>query len=332
MPPARKRGSRSFRQAERECQVRFKTTSPSFSDEARSEPGTFRGHAYPFCLPVNRAEENLFPGIRHAAKAYFAAHRIKWHHGWNHMLSSQVQCVNCLFPLASSPSMVAALFRPLFPQIQDIVPLEGDPQQLISFEWADPENLLGEWGHGARGAFSTAPDAAFMFKRRDGKKQIVLIEWKYTESYTATSLARSDSGARRLKTYKKLFRREDCPINKQKLPSYEALFYEPFYQLFREQLLAHEMERTCAMGASVVTLVHLAPAGNTTLERVTSPELARLGDSVTEVWRKLLRKPNRFIGAKLEDLFARFPAQRYPKLRGWRKYMGSRYPWLFGSN
>jgi hypothetical protein len=50
-------------------------------------------------------------------------------------------------------------------------------------------------------------------------------------------------------------------------------FYEPFYQLMRQQLLAREMETARECGADVVSLLHIAPAQNACFQRVTSPNL-----------------------------------------------------------
>ncbi len=77
-----------------------------------------------------------------------------------------------------------------------------------------------------------------MFERTDGKRQIVLIEWKYTESYGGTSLKIAKSGTDRTTIYKALFKRDDCPINKELLPDFDSLFYEPFYQFVRQQLFS----------------------------------------------------------------------------------------------
>ena len=60
----------------------------------------------------------------------------------------------------------------------------------------------------------------------------------------------------------------------------------------RQQLLAHEMERAKELGADIVSLLHIAPKHNKEFQRVTSPELSTIGDSVIDVWKKLQRPPS----------------------------------------
>jgi hypothetical protein len=46
-----------------------------------------------------------------------------------------------------------------------------------------------------------------------------------------------------------------------------ALFDEPFYQLVRQQLLAHALERSSAEGATRVRVVHVLPPANDAYQR-----------------------------------------------------------------
>jgi hypothetical protein len=108
-----------FLKVEKVQQARFKASSPYFSDAARAD-GIYKGKPRPFCLPREYAEENLFPGIRKSAPAYFASQRIKWHDGQagkpsNHLCDSQVCCLNLLFPFASRPDALAQVLGPVFP-------------------------------------------------------------------------------------------------------------------------------------------------------------------------------------------------------------------------
>jgi len=82
---------------------------------------------------------------------------------------------------------------------------------------------------------------------------------KYTESYGGAPLKTAASGTDRTAIYQPLFDRADCPINREVLSSFDALFFEPFYQLMRQQLLAHEMEKARELGADAVSLLHIAP-------------------------------------------------------------------------
>jgi len=324
-----------FLEAEKRRIASFKATSPYFSSEAHAD-GVYRGKPRPFCLPRACAGENLFPEIRQSIPAYFANQEIKWHDGQggnpsNHLCGSQVCCANFLFPFADKPHALVELLRPVFPTIQRMLPMEN-AGQFVSFEWIGERNYLGEkiprHGKRTRGANCTSADAAVMFECQDGSRQIALIEWKYTESYSSTSLKIAKSGTDRTAIYMHLYKREDFPLDKGLLPSFDALFYEPFYQLLRQQLLAHEMERGQELGAQVVSLLHIASAHNTDFQKVTSPALRPLGQSVTEIWKRLVIRPDRFTSMSTEEMFAKFPIQRFPELAAWWEYITTRYSWV----
>ena len=325
-----------FRKVERPRQASFKKTSPYFSDSARAD-GLSHGKPRPFCLPLECTEENLFSEIRSSVTAYFGREEIKWHGGRqrrpsNHMCDSQVCCVNFLLPFADKPEALVELLRPVFPDMRRILPME-DSEQYVSHEWIGLENYLGErlprHGKRTRGALFTSADAAVMFERADGLRQIALIEWKYTEAYYKSFIrfARK-SGTDRLAIYAHLLNRDDCPLYKESLPSLDALFYDPFDQLMRQQLLAHEMEKAQELGAQVVSVLHIAPTHNVDLPRVTSPALQHLGNTMIEVWTRLVRRPDRFASKSTEALFGRFPVERFPELACWWEYVTARYSWL----
>jgi hypothetical protein len=318
--------------SEKMSQEIFKSQHPSFSGNARLE-GLYKSKPYPFCLPLEAAQENLFPGIREQAITFFHHHGIKWHDGYkgmpsNHLCDSQVCCVNFLFPFFNKPAALVNLFRPVFPLIERA--LEVESNSFVSFEWIGQKNYLGErlrlGSSRTRGANCTSADAIVVFERSDYKRQVVLIEWKYTESYGGNSLKISKNGTDRTSIYRPLFELTDCPINKEELPNFDSLFYEPFYQFMRQQFLANEMEKAHELGADIVSVLHIAPARNTGFKKVTSPSLSSLGESAVQVWKKLVRTQNRFISVSTEDLFGCLNPE--PGLDDWRNYIFNRYPWV----
>jgi hypothetical protein len=330
-PKGREMGK--FLNSEKKRLSAWKELTPYLSERARS-PGVFRKRPRDFCLPRACAEENLYDEIRLAALGYFAAYGVMWHQGQrckcsNHLCDSMVSCVNFLFPFADKPEALATLLRSVFPSLRRVLPME-ESGLWMAFEWIGLENYLGELVRGnrgrTRGANFTSLDAAVCFEDASGRIQIALIEWKYTESYRRSSKARGKSGAKRQRIYCSLFEAPDSPIDSTKVPDYLDLFYEPFYQMMRQQLLAREMEKAHELGAEVVTVVHVSPAKNTDLQRVTSPGLSSLGGSATEVWKSLLRTPGRFIEVHTEDLLRAFDVSAFPALTGWHGYVESRYP------
>lgn len=326
-----------FLESEKLSQTKFKTNSLYFSETTRAD-GIYKGKLRPFCLPLDCVEENLFPEIRKSALSYFADYNIKWHDELksnsgkpsNHLCDSQVCCVNFLFPFTKEPHILAELLKPFFPNLQEILPIENN--QYVVFEWIGLQNYLGEKirgnGKRTRGANFTSADAAVMFQTNNGVKQVVLIEWKYTESYGSTDFKFSKHGTDRTEIYKPFYKQNDCPLNKDLLPSFDSLFYEPFYQLMRQQFLAHEMEKAHELGADIVTVLHIAPAKNTDFHKITSPELSKLGETVIDVWKRLVQKEDRFISVNTERLFCNLFTNKLPEMQAWSDYIGKRYSWI----
>jgi hypothetical protein len=323
-----------FLESEKQKQTDFKITSPYFSDLSRLE-GIYKGKPRSFCVPIEFAEQNLFLEIRGSALSHFANHNIKWHDGQNgkpsnHLCDSQVCCVNFLFPFSDKPNALAQVLRHIFPELEKMLPVESG--QYVSFEWIGQENYLGEKisrnGQRTRGANYTSADSIVMFERKDKKRQIVLIEWKYTESYSSTFLKISDSGTDRTEIYRHIFKRADCPINKDILPSFDSLFFEPFYQFMRQQFLAHEMEQAHELGADIVSLLHIAPSHNADFRKITSPELKKLGESATSIWGKMVKNEDEFISTSTEYLFGDLSAEQLPEIKTWLEYIYLRYAWV----
>ena len=328
--------SSRFLDSEKLAQVAFKAGSTYLTEAARGE-GVYRGLPRPFCLPRECAEENLYTGIRSSAIEYFSVQHIQWHNGQrgkpsNHMCSSQVACVNFLYPFANQPRALANLMRPVFPGLAEMLPIEGG--RYVAFEWIGQRNYLGERvsRHAARtrGANCTSADAAVCFKRTDGLSQTVLIEWKYTESYPSLSCRYAKSGTDRTAIYRPLYERDDCPIRHDPSPTLGMLFYEPFYQMLRQQLLAHEMECAHELGAGIVSVLHIAPACNLDFCKITSPYLAAPGASATGVWAKLVQPADRFTSVSTEQLFGWLTAEGLPGMGDWLAYIHGRYPWVQG--
>lgn len=322
----------TFLEVEKKQQASYKWTSAHFSQEAKKN-GIYRNKPREFCLPRTLAEENLYLGIRNNALSYFEALNINWHDGKdgkpsNHLCDSQVCCVNFLFPFVDKPEALKLLLLPIFPAIKDMLVIEND--QYVAFEWIGEGNYLSERTHKngkrTRGANFTSADAIVMFERTDGQRQSVLIEWKYTESYSATSLAIAKSGTDRTAIYRHTYDLPSCPIDKSQV-SYEELFYEPFYQLLRQQLLSHAMERAKELGADIVSVLHIAPDCNVNFKKVTSPGLKDIGTSPTEIWQRIVNA-DRFVSVSTERLFGSLPIHVLDDMSDWWTYVSQRYSWI----
>lgn len=245
------------------------------------------------------------PEVRDIALTLFAELRIQWHFGVgagpsNHLLSSQVQCVNALGQMVTKPDrLIRAFGRPL--GTAEVLTIEDD--RFLTFEYIGPKDYFGEAPHGVRtrGANCTSVDAAFLHRTTAGVKELILLEWKYTESNSARRRsARSD--AVRKSRYDAFWCADNGPMRSD-LVSFDDILNEPFYQLTRQRLLAHQLEQGHAHGADRVRLLHVLPRANAAYERsIRQPGLLKLGGTVSEAWARLLRSPDRFLSVD-SDLF-----------------------------
>jgi hypothetical protein len=119
-----------------------------------------------------------------------------------------------------------------------------------------------------------------------------LVEWKYTESYDAAPDRRGDDT--RTRRWGPFLADPDGPIDGTLMPL-PRYFDEPFYQLVRQQLLADQLERSHALGADRVRVVHVLSPQNVAYQRsVHHDEQRALGTSVSAIWNQLLRRRDRF--------------------------------------
>jgi hypothetical protein len=288
--------------AQRRIAGRWKATTSTLPVEARVEAsyvdkdGRSSRAAQPYVLPSAHAALALLPEVRADALALFDELGIPWHAGidggpGNHLLSSQVQCVNALGQMVRDPErLVRAFAEPL--GTADV--LEIEPGRYLTFEYIGPHDYFGEVpdGERVRGAYCTSVDAAFLHRTRDGLTELVLLEWKYTESYRRR---RPDPAkdAVRLERYGAAWADPAGPIT-DALPFTDVLD-EPLYQLVRQQLLAHRLEQDRVLGADRVRVVHVSPEGNVGYAESLLPAHRALGSSVQEVWQQLLRAKDRFV-------------------------------------
>ncbi|MFC2017504.1 hypothetical protein ACFLUD_03730 [Chloroflexota bacterium] len=97
---------------------------------------------------------------------------------------------------------------------------------------------------------------------------------KYTEYY-----AKSDKGVIEVRknNYRLAFNREGGIFMGKGEDVYSALFFKPYHQLMRLQLLAQEMQEAREMDADLVTVLHICPeANNEFREKVPySPSIAK---------------------------------------------------------
>jgi len=281
----------------------WKKRSTTLTDEARvsapwiNQDGQPRGR-YHHCLPAGYAEHNLLPHVRRGAIDLFLELGIPWHAGigdgpGNNLLSSQVQCVNALFPMVTEPRRISSAFG----HVVDIAEvLEIEPGRFLTFEYIGPTDYFNEAKGGGRirGSRCTSVDAAFRYRTSTGQIEVALVEWKYTEAYLEAVEPPPGYNATRAARYGCDLDAADGPV-RSGLIDVELLFDEPLYQLVRQQLLAYRLERDRVEDADVVRVLHvLDPVNAGYQQSLVRAETKALGDSVDAVWSMLLRAPDRF--------------------------------------
>jgi hypothetical protein len=325
-------GNTGFAASERKLQQALRENS-GFFPMSGQESGTLGRKSHPFLLPDRFWSENLFEEIRSEAEQYFSQRSISWHRFRKHLLSSQVCCLNFLMPFANRPAALAALLRPAIGDGAEMIAFDskgtGGPVN-VAFEWIGAKDYLNEGsrtkGVRNRGANCTSADAAVMF-RKNGQTERLLIEWKYTESYGQPLSGGDSARTERLRRYNSIAFESDGPLKQNSICQLTDLFYEPFYQFFRQQLLAFQMQKAREAGCDRVRVLHIAPSRNTAFQRVTAPKLS--GTSATNAWQCLLADQSSFISMSTESLFANFDTARFPELQPWKAYVTCRYPSLF---
>jgi hypothetical protein len=332
-----------FLEAEKPRQSAFKAGSAYFSEAAR-EHGFYKGKQYPFCLPRECAEENLFGGIRTAALDYFAQRKVKWHDGQggkpsNHLCSSQVCCINFLFPLSQDPNKANPILSKAIPGLDRVLNIE--------FEYTGPGSVtkwLGEPPRGGRGQYRTSIDAAVWWKDRRNETRLTLVEWKYTEqSFGDCGGYRSRGNDQRDRCRKlnvqDIQRKAHCylatetdertsrhywerlagaGISVQRFGDHPGCpFRGPFYQPMRQYLLAAycRAELSKVESADVIVMGFRNNRGLLRRPR----HLAHLGQDVVAAWNNMLTTAPPLRHVFVETMLADAPSD------DWREYIRERY-------
>lgn len=273
---------------------------------------------------LQKGIDNLYQGASEAIR-YFEENQIDWWHLGSHspktptihMVSSQIQCLNYLFPLRKDRSAVMKLLRLFDDRIDKVYPFpSGD---FIEFEFIyHNERILGENDPGAkRGAKCTSIDA-FIIAGREDKKILVPIEWKYTEQYLegVNKALELHRGTKRQSRYNKLIKYsgqlKDCDDI-----VHSCYYYEPFYELMRQTLLVEGMVKECVADDFLHILI--VPDENKDL---LGNSYFFSNDHFETIWKSRLKHPEKFkiVGSRMiqEKVI-------YSINHAWAKYLRDRY-------
>ncbi len=260
--------------------IDWKATSPTLPDEAR-KPGVIRTRAgrdvaVDYCLPTGYTNYNLLPEVREQALEVFEQLGITWHQGvaggpTAHLRSSQVQCVNALGQMMKNPDRILKAFGKTLDieDIRDFGTIDlSEKGRYLTFEFIGATDHFNEarGGKRNRGAQSTSIDAAFAYSTTAGVDALALLEWKFTEQYPSADKNANARKAERLRRYAEALTAPDSPIDTSNIELAD-LFHEPIYQLVRQQILAHALEKDPAVSADFVRVVHVLSPENTAYTR-----------------------------------------------------------------
>ncbi len=152
----------------------------------------------------------------------------------------------------------------------------------------------------------------------------MLVESKYTESYPPHDGRYSERGTDRLAIYRHALDASWSPIRADGDPA--DLFWEPFDQHLRQQLLAAAMQQRGELGFATVRLAHVSPRGNDAFNRgITAPSVRSRGTTVADAWRSVLKEPDHYCPVHYEDLFGVAVAQGADP--AWIGFHRARYGW-----
>ena len=285
--------------------------------------GFFRKEHHPFVL--NARTKNLYTPIRYKAIEYFADNNISWWGGYwptNHTLSSQIACINHLFPFRHDREAVLSLAKKVNSDIVDVLIIESDRHHAgyIQFEAVSQSDHLNEMDglSPSRGSHCTSVDALILGKLANGRNQLLVIEWKYTESYGNENKGNGVKGATRKQRYTNLINEST-----ELLTDFCDIYYhEPFYQLMRQTLWAEQMikhKNDELIKADDFLHIHVIPPENYDLLR----KIYRCSNEEMEkTWRSCLANTAKYIIISPSDLLSPIDNELYGELLS---YLRTRY-------
>ena len=166
----------------------------------------------------------------------------------------------------------------------------------------------------------------------DKGRRAYLMEWKYTEKGgDGDYKGAGGSGETRRRSYAPLYDVESSAFYGNGIAMGE-LFYEPFYQLMRNRLLADRMVEKRELDVTDAKVVVVVPEENTMYrERITSPRLAkRFPDlkTVDEVMQATLKDPDAaFKMVTPTQLREAVVDECGDAVSDWATYIRERYGW-----
>ena len=315
----------------REQQNRYKEDVLGIKDK-----GKWRDKPYAHILPEEVWEVNLWDGIREAAQLYFQTDKIAWHKDKHNMLSSQIMCLNILFPLKQHLDVLKMWLSSKFSDVENVVDLD--------FEYIGPNNKNYFNEEGGRGQNRTSSDISVTWQDKGRRENMLLLEFKFTEANFGECSKHGNPDRSRCNSSDKIvaFPRTQCyraeigrkywdfilsgnsPFRQEALTTERYCpFRYNFYQLMRNQLLAHCIQSDSQEGFHTVEFGVIYHADNNELLRMSHPFEGKRDPLKT--WPSLLKTPDSFHVFTIQNFVHTIETSLPENLSGWRKYIKQRY-------
>jgi hypothetical protein len=319
-----------YQEAEREKSIELIKTSSLFEHEKAGQ--LFMRAERDFVLM--NGLKNLFSSVRQEIIEYFSKNAIAWWGGskpTGHVLSSQIACLNHLFPIRNDRKAVLEMIKVVSDDFIDVLEITTDKflAGYIQFEAVSENDYLNE-GKPTRGNNCTSIDALVYAQHKDGSKWLIPIEWKYTEYYENQD--KSIEGFKvdpiNCKGTVRKNRYTDLINNSYQLKNtdHKCYYFEPFYQLMRQTLWTEQMIKNKnkeTLKADNYFHIHVIPNENKDL---LFKQYKCSGKDLETTWKSHLNNPEKYkiispekllsnslIDSKYDEL------QKYLALRYWNK-------------
>lgn len=262
---------------------------------------------------------NLWEGIRFDAVDYFRRNNISWWKGKTeepsgHLLSSQIACINHLYFLRQRQDAATHILKNIDSDVDKACVVDDG---FVEFEFIGEKQYLKERGF-TRGANCTSVDAVMIGLLKTGEKRLYLIEWKYTEEYASEDKYIPE----RASVYDPLLTSSDSPFIDT--VDVRGFYFEPFYQLMRQTLLAEQCVKNNDHGVASYRHLHIVPEENVELKtKITSTYFS--GRDIHEVWMNTLKNKSNFIPISPKEYIE--PVKSLKDTLSITEYLKGRY-WL----
>ena len=307
------------------------------------EQGKWRGRQYPHILPQDLWFLNMWEGVCFKAVKYFDKSQIRWHAQKHNLLSSQILCINLFFPLKEHLELLKLWLSSRLADVEEVIDLD--------FEYIGPDDPQEPSGYrnyfkeaGSRGQNRTSADVAVTWRNSKGSKNLPLLELKFTEPNFGECSRQGNPDRRRCLSSREVVRSphtqcyrtevgrpywdiilgSDSPL-RQDLLTAEAFcpFRYDFYQLMRNQLLAHCIQRDPEVNYDRVEFGVMYHADNEMLMHMRRPFDKE--KNPLKAWRSFLIDPDSFHSFTIQELLETIEPKLPVDLVDWRRYLEERY-------